>query len=79
MARARSLLAASGARLDLARSTLAVGEIELAADDPAAAERCFREGMKRSARWVSAHIAAPRQACSLRLCTGKDAWVRRSR
>jgi hypothetical protein len=42
MARARSLLAASGARLDLARSTLAVGEIELAAGDPAAAERCFR-------------------------------------
>ena len=44
IARARSLLAASGARLDLARSTLAAGEIELAAGDPAAAERCFREG-----------------------------------
>jgi class 3 adenylate cyclase/tetratricopeptide (TPR) repeat protein len=42
--RSRSLLTASGARFDLARSAQSAGEIELAAGDPGAAERCFREG-----------------------------------
>jgi tetratricopeptide (TPR) repeat protein len=44
IARCRSLLMASGARFDLARSAQPAGRIELAADDPASAERCFREG-----------------------------------
>ena len=44
MARTRSLLTASGARLNLARGTMVAGRIELAAGDPAAAERYWREG-----------------------------------
>ena len=44
LARSRSLLTAAGARLALARSTYAAGQIELAAGDPAAAERCWRDG-----------------------------------
>jgi tetratricopeptide (TPR) repeat protein len=43
-ARCRSLLTAAAARLALARTTYAAGEIELTAGDPAAAERCWREG-----------------------------------
>jgi predicted ATPase/DNA-binding XRE family transcriptional regulator len=44
LARCRSLLTAAGARLALARSADPAGHIELAAGDPAAAERCWREG-----------------------------------
>jgi predicted ATPase/DNA-binding XRE family transcriptional regulator len=44
LARSRSLLTACGARLALARSADPAGHIELAAGDPAAAERCWREG-----------------------------------
>jgi len=44
LARCRSLLTAAGARLALARTADAAGHIELAAGDPAAAERCWREG-----------------------------------
>jgi tetratricopeptide (TPR) repeat protein len=43
-ARCRALLTAAGARLALARSAIPGGYIELAAGDPAAAERCWREG-----------------------------------
>jgi predicted ATPase/DNA-binding SARP family transcriptional activator len=44
LARCRSLLTAAGARLALAGSTYPAGHIELAAGDPAAAERCWRDG-----------------------------------
>jgi predicted ATPase/DNA-binding XRE family transcriptional regulator len=43
-ARCRSLLAAAGARLALARAAGPAGFIELAAGDPVAAEGCWREG-----------------------------------
>jgi len=78
-ARCRSLLTASGARLALARRPS--GPV-LSSWPPATLPRrsaAGGKGMRHSARWANAGIAAPSPPCSPKPCTCKGASMMRSR
>lgn len=53
IARSKAIINRFASRLGLAFSAFSAGQIELTAGDPAAAERCFREGYEAFVPWAS--------------------------